>query len=614
MLSVLHTSKKVCIMRRESTKRAILKFLVCFEAALTVVAFPRLFPRQNACDQFFCPDWSKVGTQAQQTVDTIGAYLEGLFLQDQIDPQIPTIPTEQSLPGIGPDSDQQNLEFKSPTDTETSPQTPPLTASEQCTKYAATVGAPELSYHEDESQNLRPCEVNIAYIIIPTNCGSPKNSEVEQILFGMDSTLKTSRSPWCQAENAVMFWLANLSPEEAIELKGQTKGAVKAVIPDGRFQTEPLTPAPELVTQGRIPAAVGMDGRLNVRDQLEVIFRRYTTLEVADPSLTFLSNAPDAPKEDLRDYAYFKSAVEASQVQEVRVYVIGSGFDKTNPDISHKKLEYIYGLGCRTRPNDDDKEGHDSCMVSKIGGERFGVFPNGPTFTIVKIGPELSAFFDSLAKVIRDIISKPYLTGRAVVYIPGHWPAREIDTDAITMMQQGIQALLNLKVMIVTHAGGFSEEDQMILNMPADLAKTTDFITAGSVVPFVTPANPSWFGQRIPGTSTGPAVTASAPGSGFCYAKGTTVRPYTGSGLAGAVMAGLVAYFLAIPDLHRHFMAQPNFAFAVKQYVIAMSYPRNGLVASVWNGLDARETRTIYNQPGTEPWIGIPYPGNPRFQ
>lgn len=274
----------------------------------------------------------------------------------------------------------------------------------------------------------------------------------------------------------------------------------------------------------------------------------------------------------------------------------------------------MYCLGCVTRPNDDDKTGGASCLVSKIGGKRFGVFPNGPAFTIVKIGPSLSSLFDALGNVIRDMMSKPYLTGRAVVHISGHWPAEEVDRDATNLMQQGIQALLNLKAMVVTHAGAFTEGEQISLKMPADLAKTMDFITAGSVVPFVTAENPWWFGQTIIGTSTGPAVTVSAPGSGFCYSKGTTVRPYTGSGLAGAVMTGLVAYFLAIPDLYRYFMGQPNFALAVKKYVIAMSYPRNGLVNAVWNGLDARDTRTFYNEPGREPWIGIPYPGNLRFQ
>ena len=135
------------------------------------------------------------------------------MLQDQINPQTPTIPTEQPLPGIGPDSNQQNSEFKSPTDAQTSPQIPPLAGLEQCTQYAPPVGAPELINDADESENPRQCGVITACIIIPTDCGSHENSEVEPILFGMDPALKTSGIPWCQAENAVMFWLANLSPD-----------------------------------------------------------------------------------------------------------------------------------------------------------------------------------------------------------------------------------------------------------------------------------------------------------------------------------------------------------------------------------------------------------------
>ena len=601
-------------MRRASVILALLTSLICFESALTVAAFSRLFPRQDACDQLFCLDWATLGTSAQQTIDTIGAYLGGLFIQDQDDSQTPTIPTGQGLPGMGSDSIQQNSELKIPTDTQTSPQIPPLTGSDPCNQYALSVGAPESTSDEDQSQNYRPCGVTTAYIVVPSDCGSPENTNVEQILFGIDPKFKTSRSPWCQAENGVMFWLGNLSPEQAMELKGRAGGAIKIVIPDVQFRTEPLTPAPELMAQESTPAVAGTGGRLKVRDLLEVQVRKYRNKEVPDPSLTFLSNAPEAPKGDLRDYVYFKSAIEASAAQEVRVYVIDRGFDKRNPDIPHNKLTYIYCLGSIKRPNDDDKTGGGSCLVSKIGGKRFGVFPNGPAFTIVKIGPNLSSLFDALGNVIKDMMSKPHLTGRAVVHISGHWPAQEIDRDAINLMQQGIQALLNLKVMVVTHAGTYTEGEQMRLNMPANLASTMDFITAGSVVPFVTPENPWWFGETIIGTSTGPAVTVSAPGSGFCYSKGTKVQPYTGSGLAGAVMTGLVAYFLAIPDLYRYFMAQPNFALAVKQYVVAMSYSRNGLVNAVWNGLDARDTRTVYNEPGGEPWIGIPYPGNPRFQ
>ena len=646
---------KFCNMRRANViLAALFTSLICFESALTVVAFSRLFPRQDACDLLFCLDnyWSTLGTSAQQTFDTFDAYLRGIFLQDQgIDAQTETIPKGQGLllPGISSewDSIQQTPELKIPTETQTSPQILPLTGSDPCNQYAPPVGAPELTSDEDESQKFRPCGVITAYIVVPSDCGSPENTNVEKILFGIDPEFKTSRSPWCQVGNGVMFWLGNLSPEQAMDLKGQAGGAVKIVMPDVQLRTEALTPAPELMAQWpTTPAAAGgTDGqgrRVKVRDLLEVQIRKYRNKEIPDPSLTFLSNAPEAPKADLRDYVYFKSAVQASQAQEeVRVYVIDRGYYKKNPDIPHNKLTYLYCLGYVPQPNEDEDDktgggGGSSCLVSKIGGKKFGVFPNGPAFTIVKIGPNLSSLFDAFGNVIRDRTSKPDLIGRAVVYISGHWrpaaaaPAQEneIDLDrdanAINLMQQAIQALLNLKVMVVTHAGTYNTESQgtqMRLSMPADLASTMDFITAGSVVPFVSPENPWWFGQTIIGTGTGPAVTVSAPGSGFCYSniKGTNKvqpLPYTGSGLAGAVMTGLVAYFLAIPDLYRYFMAQPNFALAVKQYVVAMSYPRrNGLVSAVWNGLDARDTtRTVYNEPGGEPWIGIPYPGNPRFQ
>ena len=86
-----------------------------------------------------------------------------------------------------------------------------------------------------------------------------------------------------------------------------------------------------------------------------------------------------------------------------------------------------------------------------------------------------------------------------------------------------------------------------------------------------------------------------------------------GPSMPAAITAGLVAYFLAIPDLYDYFMAQPNWALAVKQYVVAMSYARHQLVPSVWNGIDREDGKVSYNMPG-DPWIGIPYSGNPRFQ
>lgn len=199
---------------------------------------------------------------------------------------------------MGPDSSRPDSEFKIPTDTQTSPQILPLAGSEQCTQNSPPVGAPELTNDEDEIQNYRPCGVTTAYIIIPSDCGNSENTNVEQILFGIDPKFKTSRSPWCQAENGFMFWLGNLSPEQAVELKERAGGAVKLVMPDVPFRKESLTPAPELMTQGLPPAAAGTDGRRKVRDLLEARFQKYRSTEVSDPSLTFLSNAPEAPKRE----------------------------------------------------------------------------------------------------------------------------------------------------------------------------------------------------------------------------------------------------------------------------------------------------------------------------
>ncbi len=134
-------------------------------------------------------------------------------------------------------------------------------------------------------------------------------------------------------------------------------------------------------------------------------------------------------------------------------------------------------------------------------------------------------------------------------------------------------------------------------------------ITVGAVSPLPLPGIP--YGSRYP-WSLG-SVTVNAPGGGFCITTGGKEQPFIGPGMAAAVTTGLIAYFLAIPDLKEYFLAQPNWASAVKRYVVAMSYPRYELAISVWNGLDAKEGKTTHNTPG-DPWIGIPYPGNPRFQ
>lgn len=63
------------------------------------------------------------------------------------------------------------------------------------------------------------------------------------------------------------------------------------------------------------------------------------------------------------------------------------------------------------------------CLVPKIGGKSYEVFPHSLAFTIMKIKPNWSSLFDVLSNVIRERMSKPNLMGQVVVYCSAHWPA-----------------------------------------------------------------------------------------------------------------------------------------------------------------------------------------------
>ena len=309
---------------------------------------------------------------------------------------------------------------------------------------------------------------------------------------------------------------------------------------------------------------------------------------------------------------YFKTAVQSAQRQDVRIYLVDSGYDLNSGQIRQDRLEWFYGIGATIEESDSDPGSHGTCMASKIGSPNSGVLQGEPVFTIVKILPTIASFMDSLGYILGDILEKASsLEGRAVVQITGRWPLRVNEVFLIQIMQQGINALLNSKVMVVSPAAS-GRPGQDLSTWPSSLAGLTDMITVGAVTPFPQPDTP--YGSRYPWSPTGPpgTVTISAPGGGLCGTKGGILKPFIGPGMAVAVTTGLVAYFLAIPDLQEYFLAQPNWASAVKRYVLAMSYPRHEQVNSVWNGLDSEESKITYNTP-RDPWTGIPYPGNPRF-
>lgn len=120
---------------------------------------------------------------------------------------------------------------------------------------------------------------------------------------------------------------------------------------------------------------------------------------------------------------------------------------------------------------------------------------------------------------------------------------------------------------------------------PALLAKDLDIITVGSVQA----RDGDSYGQVFPWSLSGEALSLSAPGNGYCAGLGPEVHGAEGSSFAGAVVAGLVAYFLGIPELRAWFRLQTNLPGAMLSFVKGLSYKRFMAQESVWNGLDARQ-------------------------
>lgn len=590
-------------MRQKSLISLFLTFLASLGYAGTVAALPELQPRQQ-CDTAVCPDWSwfsTIGEQFEGTWQTIGGYLGGLLLKDPPEEQIPTNPTEPLLPGSG-----ETTNLKNPYEAEPISQTELSPGTERC-----PVGAPDMGYDSnDQNENFRQCSVAPAQIVMPTDCTSPKNAMVAQKLALMDPLFKTSRSPRCPGENGVVFWLAYITPDQAAIILAETDGAVKGIAPDSPFTSDPLTPAPELITGQRlVPGNTKMVNRLKKkRGILQVQVQEWDV--IFDPSLTFLSAPPGRTNADSEKYVYFETAVQSAMQQDIRVYLVDSGYDPRSGQIRPKGMEWFYGIGARKAESDNHPDRHGTCMASKIGGPGYGVFQAGLVFTIVKIIDTVASFLDALGHILSDVVDKKLsVQGRAVVQISGQWRLKEAEAFIVDAIHRGINALLSSKIMVVTPSPINSPATQTD-TWPASLAELTDMITVGAVAPIPLPDVP--YGSRFPWSKLSP-VTVNAPGGGLCGDIGGRQKPFIGPGIAAAVTTGLIAYFLAIPDLQAYFLAQPNWASAVKQYILAMSYPRHGLVTSVWNGLDSTDPKLTYNTPG-DPWIGIPYPGNPRFQ
>lgn len=555
---------------RSSRFLAILTCVFCFKSEL-VSALP-----DQSCETFFCgPDLG----------GTLAGWLEWMTgfppWDDKPNSKTPPIPQLPETPNDdGTQADPIEL-F--------------VTAEEDCK------GDPNSPSSEGDatSQNLRNCDMATARLIWPARCDdTEQNTNTASILAGMDNHFKTSKDPLCPLQGGVAFWLANITPSQSKALM-QDAAAVRAVTANRPYKYDDLSRVNSMVNKRQVPAADHQQSHLKKRDTLTVVKQ-----SPADPSLAFLSTtqSPQGKSKSFSTYSSFSNAGKG-----VRVYLIDTGLDYLNSEFDHldyqdvevdyPHLEWIFAEDVPAQKGDMDREGHGTCLSSKITGKSCGVAKEA-SLIMAKTSLSLGSFLDVLGKVVQHIKTRMDTWGWTVVNIAAGWKFVDTSSDLSAMkMKDYIATLANVyQVVVVVSAGPDHQKNLGEINTyPALFSLDYDIITVGAVRSAEMNDQGASYGQRYPWSRGGDALIVSAPGFGTCSTTNdVTLNDWEGASFAGAVVSGLVASFLSIPVLHSYFAAQASIPAAVRDYVEKMQRRRFQAQLAVWNGLESDDVNSEF--------------------
>lgn len=558
-------------------KSFILAIITHLNFRQTVLAMPSLVARQ--CDTLLCPG-------DIENEDTFGTWLYQLFqpASSTLDPTPPTTSNRQPEP-------ESDIFINTPPPENCQPN---VLSSDSQGDRAST-----------NADHVSGCQVASSQIIFPGDCTQMgQNTVTARILSGMDNRYMTSINPLCSMKGGVAFWIAKLTPEQIETLRNEP-GTVKAITPNSPYESDDLKRGPVSTSQQFEVPAIHKRGNLKKRAALYVESQATT-----DFSLIFLSTPKDkSNKGQNPKYVWLTPDEPTVRDREpIRVYLVGTGADMKHGDFFHHVPRWLYTVDVQRVEDDTSGLGVGTCLASKIGGLQHGVFKNAE-FVIVKSRPEIASFIDALGIVFSDLdneqASGRQASGYTVISIGASADMNPAKDDTVDfLMEEYIRTMIKLfHAVIVVPAdvdkkGAYGE----IQAMPAMLSTTHDIIVVGAVQ-----ANSDLeYGKRFAWSSGGPALTVSAPGNGFCATRlyNDGLQPWEGASFAGAIVSGLAAYFLSLPDLHDYFSSDPastTIPKAVKDFMVAMSYNRYDAQFSVWNGLDSDDTTRRW-----DPWPGIP--------
>lgn len=536
----------------------------------SVSGLSSLFTRDATCESAVCPDWGSVGGWVEQAIKAIPFTIPGIMNGDT-----ETTRDRQKTPNPDPEVELLITE--------------PSQGSHTCTEVSPSDNG---DFPGDVGNtNVSPCNTGLGQLIWPLNCAdTQQNTDIESLLRSMDSKFMTSNDPLCPQKNGVGFWQAQLT-EAQIQILRQNMG-VKAVIRNRPYNFGKLP---------KMPPSTGPPGVVQPRNTKSPLKRRealaITRRPSRDDGLIYLSSVAKATMGS----EYVSFSVEK---HPVKVWIIDGGLVSTLEDFKGLSIDWILALGSGNRKNyrNVDPTGHGTCIASKITGRDNGI-ADSAFITMVRTKAEIGSVLDALGQVFLAIQNGNGPRGYTVLHISGGYVPIQGDAD-MGRMRDLIQALVGYQVIVVTSAGQSEENENPVIDQwPAMLSLDFDIITVGAVDPWRNSPN---FGRRLPFTASGPAMTVSAPGDGYC-ARQVPGEPdgaalVGGSEFAAAHVTGLVAYFLSIYPLKIRMLKEVLLPKTMKNYLQAMSKKRDWeeKVPSVWNGIYGQDPNYQYTN-----WFGL---------
>lgn len=549
----------------------------------SVTASLKISPRQF-CDSLACDDWKWLTAPLSAAAE----FFSNSLLQ---------LPTQELKPNV--DDESQD------------PIAPPLKAPEIDLEVTGeqTRGADECNDSTASPPNfevdledgvVRQCDQARQYLIWPVNCEDKvQNANTQKLIGATDRGYLTSTSPLCTVKGGVLFWLAKFTLEQIAALKNA--GGVRAAVPNGPYSFGVLNSRP---AGTKVPAhqkRKHLDGRatkVSVAKQ-----------ENADIALSFLST-PEK-KQISGTYTYLQPAGAG-----IRIFVIETAFDPSGSEFEGLEFDWLYSFDVSHTKSDvsEDVVHFGTCTISKLLGQKFGVAKKA-FVTVVKTNPTIASFVDALARIIASLegmfLAYHNTKGWTVINMAGQFEYDGVmDWEEFLVLISELQYLIaeietRYQAVMVTSSGVNWKEPYVDVNTwPALFGRSNDIVVVGSVLAATTSQDGLENGQLFPWSPGGEdQVTVFAPGNGACQGPGKRIlNDVRGGNISTAIVSGLIAYLLSLPDLGEYFRQLDQLPEGIANYLQGLQYKRFANQLSVWNGLDSEDSRDSFPR-----WMGPIY-------